>query len=92
MTLMSILPVLLVACRSRKNANTEAEQSFPAVISSGMLVGEISAYPSICGKKPHARPEAIQPIVPITRMRGKSRSTSGTLAKAMLLVSAMVGI
>lgn len=59
---------------------------------SGMLVGEISAYPSICGKKPHARPEAIQPIVPITRMRGKSRSTSGTLAKAILLVSAMVGI
>ncbi|MNC35650.1 hypothetical protein D3C75_841410 [compost metagenome] len=77
---------------STKLYKPSAIEATPVMIN-GRLLSEILPNPSSGGSiKPTTRPEAIQPKVPSTRMRGNSFSVSVMLAKAMLLVSATVGI
>lgn len=59
MILIFILLVFFGGVLGRKNVNILSRVEFLVVISSGMLVGEILVYFSICGKKLYVRLEVI---------------------------------
>src|SRR5262249_11581638 len=83
------LPAGGVCGKARLSTPSSTEK--PAANNSGRLVSAAGRPSTFGSAKSTSRLAAIQPIVPNTRIDGKSRAPSGTCVKVMELDSTSVG-